>query len=82
MDTRKLVIGLAVVLAVIGLILALATPGGLLNRQDTATVDFGFGALSVTGQKSSPWPIVGYVLLGVGVIGTVVGIAMKPPPKL
>ena len=82
MDTRRLVIGLAALVIVGGIVLALFTPGGLVNSGVVQSVQTPFGSLSVSEAKSSPWPIVGYVLIGLGCVAAVVGFAMKsPPPK-
>jgi hypothetical protein len=78
-DTRKLVFGLSVLLILAGILLALFTPGGLLNKQDDLTNLMGSFGLSV--QRTSPGPIIGYVLLGLGAVGVVVAYAMKPPPR-
>ena len=81
MDKRKLAFGLAALLIVAGLLLALFTPGGLLNEGAVETVQTPFGTFSKSEAKSSPWPIVGYVLLGLGGVTAVVGFALKPQPQ-
>jgi hypothetical protein len=78
MDRRRLVIGVAVLLLVVGGLLACFAPGGLLNKVNVTTVDTPLGSFSTSEAKSSPWPVVGYVLLGLGGVGAVVGYAMKP----
>jgi hypothetical protein len=84
MDTRRLVLGLSVLLVVVGALLACFTPGGIFNRGVvTQSVDFPFvGSMTVRAEGvSSPWPIVGYVLMGLGGLGLVVAFAMKSPPR-
>jgi hypothetical protein len=84
MDTRRLVFGLAMLLVIVGALLACFTPGGILNRGVvTQSVDLPFvGSLTVRAEgASSPWPIVGYVLLGLGGLGLVIAFAIKVPPK-
>lgn len=82
MDKRRLVLGLAVLLMVVGGVLACFTPGGLFNSSYEKSLETPFGSVTVTGQKkSSEWPIVGYVLLGAGALGLVLAFAMKSPPR-
>jgi hypothetical protein len=81
MNTRKLFFGLAALLIVAGLLLALFTPGGLANSGIVHTVQTPFGSLSVTESRSSPWPIIGYVMIGLGGVAAVVGFALKSPPQ-
>jgi hypothetical protein len=78
MDRRRLVFGVAALLLVAGALLACFAPGGLLNRADVTTLETPFGVFSKSEAKSSPWPMVGYGLLGLGALGMVVGFAMKP----
>jgi hypothetical protein len=77
MNYRRLAFGLAALLVVAGLLLALFTPGGLVNSGTVQSVETPFGSFSVSEAKSSPWPVVGYVLLGLGGVAGVVGFAMK-----
>jgi hypothetical protein len=81
MDKRRLVLGLSVLLLVAGLSLAAFTPGGFFNRVQTHSVEVPFfGTMTVRGEgATSPWPVVGYVLLGLGGLGLVLAFAMKPP---
>jgi formylglycine-generating enzyme required for sulfatase activity len=81
MDSRRLVFGASVLLVVVGLLLASFTPGGWLNRGGGGTtIDLPFGSVTLPGQeKSSPWPLVGYVALGLGAVGLVAAFAMKSP---
>jgi hypothetical protein len=78
MDNRKLAFGLAALLIVAGLLLALFTPGGLLNHTAVQSVQTPFGTFSASEQKSSPWPLVGYGAIGLGGVAAVVGFALKP----
>jgi hypothetical protein len=75
MDRRRLAFGLGFLLIVAGLLLAFFTPGGLFNRTMIGTP---FGSFDI--GESSPWPVVGYVLVGIGAVGLVIGFAMKKPP--
>jgi hypothetical protein len=77
MNTRRLIIGLAVLLLIAGAALACFAPGGLLNRANVTSVDTPFGSFSKSEAVSSSWPLVGYALLGLGGVGVVVGIALK-----
>jgi hypothetical protein len=79
MNKQALAFGLAVLLVVTGLLLALFSPGGLLNRGVVLSIETPFGSFSET--KSSPWPIVGYILIGLGGVAAVVGFAMRPPSQ-
>jgi len=80
MDKRKLVLGIGILLIIVGVLLALFTPGGILNRADNATVTTPFGTLTVREeQRSRAGPIIGYALLGIGGLGLVVAFAMKRP---
>jgi hypothetical protein len=73
---------LAVLVIVGGNLLALFTPGGLVNSGVVQSVQTPFGSLSVSEAKSSLWPIVGYVMIGLGCVTAVVGFTMRsPPPK-
>jgi hypothetical protein len=80
MDKRRLIFGSALLLIAIGLLLAAVTPGGWFNR-DIASSSIQFGSVTIEGfqeRKSSPWPTIGYILMGVGGLGMVVAYAMKP----
>jgi hypothetical protein len=77
MDLRRLEFGLAALVIVAGILLALFTPGEPLNRGVVQTVETPFGSLSVSETKALPWAIVGYVLIGLGCVEVVVGFAMK-----
>jgi hypothetical protein len=79
MDKRRLIIGLAALLLVAGAALACFAPGGLFNHANVTSVDTPFGVFSKTEALSSLWPVIGYVLLGLGGIGIVVGFALKTP---
>jgi hypothetical protein len=82
MDTRKLAFGLAIVFIIAGVLLALFTPGGLLNSGGvTESFQTPFGSVSMSASKSSAWPVVGYVLIGVGAVAAVVAFALNSPPK-
>jgi hypothetical protein len=85
MDTRKLCFGLGAVAILVGLLLAAFTPGGWFNHGASAntTMDMPFfGTVSVNADTthSSVWPIVGYVLMGVGAVAVVVGYSLNSPP--
>jgi hypothetical protein len=84
MDKRRLVLGLSVLLLVAGALLACFTPGGLFNRpQVTQSMDVPFfGTMTVRAEGgTTAWPVVGYVLLGLGGVGSILAFAMKSPPK-
>jgi hypothetical protein len=81
MNTRKLAFGLAALLIVAGVLLALFTPGGLVNRGAVQSLETPIGHFSMSVAESSPWPIVGYVLIGMGGVAGVVGFALKSPPE-
>src|SRR5437868_5050597 len=80
MDTRRLIFGMAVLLLAVGFALAAFTPGGWFNRGASETFNTPFGSVTVTDEKSSAGPIIGYVLLGLGGVGLVTAFAMKSPP--
>jgi hypothetical protein len=80
MDMRRLLAGLGLALFLAGLVLACFTPGGWLNRGSTETVSSPLGSITVTVEKSSAGPVIGYVLLGLGAVALVGAFAMKPPP--
>jgi len=81
MDLRKLVLGLSALAIVAGLLLVYFAPGGWFNKghTETAAVKTPVGSLEFTAHeaKTSEWPTVGYVLLGIGGVGAVVFISMK-----
>lgn len=81
MDLRKLVLGLTALALVVGLLLVCFAPGGWFNRGETekAAVKTPLGSFEITAHesKSSVWPTVGYVLLGIGAVGAVAFISMK-----
>jgi hypothetical protein len=79
MDTRRLLLGSAVLLVIVGVFLAALTPGGWFNSGPSQAVDTPFGSISIAEKISSPWPILGYVLLGAGGVGLVLAFAMKSP---
>jgi hypothetical protein len=83
MDLRKLVLGLTALALIGGLLLVCFAPGGLFNRGETekAAVKTPLGSFEITAHesKSSVWPTVGYVLLGMGAVGVVAFISMKSP---
>jgi hypothetical protein len=81
MDRRRLIGGLAVVVLLVGVLLALFSPRGAFNSGAVReSLDTPIGTFSRTvGGQSSPWPVVGYVLAGVGAVGLVVAFALKPP---
>jgi hypothetical protein len=81
MNTRKLFFGLAALLIVAGFLLALFTPGGLANSGVVQSVQTPFGSFSLSESRSSSWPIVGYVMIGLGGVAAVVGFALKSPPQ-
>lgn len=79
MDKRRLVGGLAVVLLLVGVLLACFAPGGLFNSgvvHETVNLPF-VSVTHTTPGHSSPWPMVGYGLAGVGLLGLVIAFAMK-----
>lgn len=82
MDVRKLMLGLTGLCLVVGLLLVCFSPGGFFNRGRTerAEVKTPLGSLefSTRESKSSNWPTVGYVLLGIGAVGAVAYVSMKP----
>ena len=83
MDKRRLVLGLGVLLLIAGALLACFTPGGIFNTGGSEVLATPIGTFTVPAErKSSAWPVVGYVLLGVGALGLVVAFAMKPPPRV
>ena len=83
MDLRKLVLGLTALAIVAGLLLVCFAPGGWFNKghTETAAVKTPVGSLEFTAHeaKTSGWPTVGYVLLGIGGVGVVALISMKSP---
>lgn len=83
MDLRKLVLGLTALAIVTGFLLVCFAPGGWLNRGKTekAELKTPVGSLEFTTReaKSSAWPTVGYVLLGIGAVGVVASLSMKSP---
>jgi hypothetical protein len=83
MDLRKLVLGLTALALLGGFLLVCFAPGGWFNRGETekAEVKTPLGSLEITAReaKSSAWPTVGYVLLGLSGIGAVALISMKSP---
>jgi hypothetical protein len=85
MDTRRLVLGLSLLLVVAGVLVACFAPGGLWNRQSvTQSVDVPFmGNLTVRseGAPSSWLAVVGWVLAGAGAVGMVAAFAMRPAPR-
>jgi hypothetical protein len=82
MDLRKLVLGLSALAIVSGLLLVCFAPGGWFNKGQTekAALKTPVGSFEITAQeaKSSDWPTVGYVLLGIGGVGVVAFLSMKP----
>ena len=85
MDLRKFMFGLTAIAIIAGLLLVVFAPGGWLNRGQTEkdAVNTPLGSLEITTReaKTSPWPTVGYVLLGIGAVGVVTFIAMKSPRR-
>jgi len=81
MDKRRLIFGLAVLLLIAGAALACFAPGGLFNRAKLTSVDTPFGSFSKSEAVSSSGPVIGYVLLGLGGVGVVVGFALKSPKE-
>jgi hypothetical protein len=81
MDKRRLIFGLAALLLIAGAALACFAPGGLFNRVNVTSVDTPFGSFSKTEVLSSSGPVIGYVLLGLGGVGIVVGFALKTPKE-
>jgi len=83
MDLRKLVLGLTALAIIGGLLLVCFAPGGWFNRGQTekAEVKTPVGSVEITAHetKSSVWPTVGYVLLGIGGVGVVALISIKSP---
>jgi len=83
MDLRKLVLGLTALAIIAGLLLVCFAPGGWFNRGRTekTAVETPVGSLEISAHetKSSVWPTVGYVLLGIGGVGVVVFVSMKSP---
>ena len=83
MDLRKMVLGLTALAIVAGFLLVCFAPGGWFNRvhTETAAVKTPVGSLELTAHesKTSVWPTVGYVLLGIGGIGVVALLSMKSP---
>jgi hypothetical protein len=79
MDKRRLIIGLAVLFLITGTALACFTPGGFFNRRNEAVAYTPFGKISIGENESTPWPIIGYVLLALGGVGAVIAFAMKTP---
>ena len=81
MDLRKLVFGLTALAIIGGLLLVYFAPGGWFNSGQTerAAVKTPVGLLEITAHetKSSVWPTVGYVLLGIGRVGVVAFLCMK-----
>jgi hypothetical protein len=82
MDKRRLLLGSAVLLVLAGLLLAALTPGGWFNSGTTQAVDTPIGSIRIQEKKSSNWPTLGYILLGVGGAGLVFVFAMKSPPRI
>jgi hypothetical protein len=81
MDKRKLIAGLAVLLLIAGVLVALFAPSGLLNPGVVKeTIDTPIATFTHTARVApdSNLPILGYVLAGVGGVGLVVAFAMKP----
>ncbi|HWP59105.1 MAG TPA: hypothetical protein VNL14_14525 [Candidatus Acidoferrales bacterium] len=80
MDLRRLVLGLTAVALLAGLLLASFAPGGWFNKGEIekAAVKTPVGSLEITTEqsKTSAWPTVGYVLLGLGAIGVVTFLSM------
>jgi hypothetical protein len=85
MSTRRLVFGLGVLVIIAGLLLAALSPGGWFNqgqtREASIKIPIWSWEIKASEEKSSAWPIVGYVLLGVGGVALVVGFAMTAPPR-
>ena len=83
MDLRKLVLGLTALAIIAGLLLICFAPGGWFNRGQTEKTEFKtpVGSLEISAReaKSSQWPTVGYVLLGIGAVGAVAFVSMKSP---
>jgi hypothetical protein len=86
MDARKLLLGVAALALIAGLLLASFAPGGWFNREESGAAalrtPFGTVQVETTETKSSVWPTVGYVLLGLGGVVIVVAYAMRRPPRL
>jgi hypothetical protein len=82
MDLRKMVLGLTTLAIVAGLLLVCFAPGGWFNKGQTEKAAFKtpVGSIEITAQeaKSSVWPTVGYVLLGIGGVGVVAYLSMNP----
>jgi hypothetical protein len=81
MNKRRLIVGLGALLLIAGAALACCTPGGLFNRESVTSVNTPFGSFSKSEAVDSPWPVIGYVLLGLGGVGIVVGLALKSPKE-
>lgn len=81
MDKKRLVIGLSVLLMIGGLVLIGFAPGGFFNPVASTIVDMPW--LTVEGKREvklgMPGPVAGFVLLGVGALGVVIGLALKNP---
>jgi hypothetical protein len=81
MDLQKMVLGLTTLAIVAGLLLACFAPGGWFNKGQTEKAAFKtpVGSIEITAQeaKSSVWPTVGYVLLGIGGVGVVAFLSIK-----
>ena len=86
MDLRKLVLGLSTLAIVAGLLLVSFAPGGWFNKghTETAAVKTPVGSVEFSAHeaKTSDWPTVGYVLLGIGGVGVVAFLSMKNPQGL
>jgi hypothetical protein len=85
MDKQKLVGGIAVLALIAGGLLTCFTPGGFLQAkpEERTVVDTPLVDVRVTSQEEqpglvSPGPIAGFVLLGLGAVGVVAALAMKP----
>jgi hypothetical protein len=86
MNKRKLVGGLAVLALIAGALLVCLAPGGFFQQapENRTVVDTPVVRINVASEDedqaslSSPGPVAGFVLLGLGAVGLVAAFAMKP----
>lgn len=82
MSNKRLIPGFCAILAIVGLILICFSPGGFFNTQGgRGTIDVPGVQITLEADRgpelTRPGPVIGFVLLGAGIVGLVVATAMK-----